>query len=187
MIVIILDKNLREIETFKGYVENGIFHYKEGGLLGLGGTKKTLQLDYSKTISDGKGEKKAYYLFDGDERKQLSFGELQTLNADPNKNILSIQNYIREDQLSQYAEEEMLKKPFSVKDLLEWLAIIALAVIILATYFASSITINHLQQVIQPLNQTLQQNTQLIHILLNQSIQNRELAYKILNSTGSVP
>ena len=168
MRVFILDKNFRKIDEWEGTISNGVFTYEVGGFniplmnKKLGAEKKTINMSYEDTIDVGK-EKQGYMQFNGKDYIQLTLNELSST-----KN-LSIQDWISAYSLSKLQEEQMLKKPFSLFDIAQYLLIIAVIASVAIFYFATSNLIGVLQHTLQPFNLSIQQNAQLIKILINQT------------------
>ena len=186
MIIKILDKNLRLIDTKKGYFSNGVFKYNEGGIFGMFGEEKTYKVRYEDTIDEGK-QKLAYVQFDGKNSNQLKLTDIykavEIKSADGKvKETISLQDYINQYKLSQYAKKAMLEKPFDLKDIIQFLIIAVLVIVAVTFYFGMQNLIHQLQATIAPLNATTAQNAAQFKLLQNDTVHietlyNASLAY----------
>lgn len=180
MQVIILDKNLRQINKYDGEVRNGVFFYKTGGVFGIGAVEKKLMIDYESAIDEGK-TKKVYLIFDGKHYTQLNFIQLY----DKEKGKIHINDYLREYKLGEYAIDNMIDKPFDLSQLLPTIIAIIALISVIVLYFVSKnvqsvATINY-----QTYTATQQQQLAIDHYLANQSALDARLLNATIQALGS--
>lgn len=173
---IIQAPNGRYIDTFKGYVEDGVYKYKESGLFGLGGVEKTLPFDYTLLIEIDKKSKVAIFEKRGNEYKQLGINDL-TQN-----DVNRVADYITVFKIAELQKDKMLTKPFDLKEIINFLLIIVTIVLLVLTYYNVSSARSYSTNLYAPVNKTLSITGKLCTIAFNQSakdieIQNRTILY----------
>jgi hypothetical protein len=151
LIAKILDLKNSLIDTFNGKFQNGVFRYQIGGwnlwFIGRkGGIWKDLPFDINKCIYEGKG-KIAYYRFDGKNYKQLSFEEMKVL--------FNPTDLIRDFEIGELHKQLMLPKPFSLKDIINFIMIIMTIAVVVAVIYVLQHVETVLTLVYAPLNKTM--------------------------------
>lgn len=159
MKVIVLDKNLRKLREHNGEMKNGVFCYKEGGILGFFGKDKSMPLDYEHTIDIGNG-KQGMVWFDGKDYHQIPLNK-EKLNKE------SINDYEREFKITELALDSQVQAPIGLKEIVGGLTMLGLIIAVFAFTNSAGTVVNHLNQTIKPFIIQQQQNTILIHYLEN--------------------
>lgn len=170
MKAIVLDNLFRYKEEFNGRNVKGVFKYKENPWA-FWKKEKELEFDYDKIIPF-KNEKIAIYQFDGKDYRQMSLSEMP-------KDQSSFIDYVNNFKIMELHKQLGLKKPFSLKDLVEILFFILALVIIVSIYFVYHNAIVNLNNTVKPFSNISAENIKLQEENYNLTQQN----IKIFNAT----
>lgn len=183
MKAIIKDKNMRDIETLSGYFKNGTFYYKIGGLnlgfIKLFATTETLPFDPEDSFNIGK-ETYGIYKFDGKNYIQVSWQE--------KPGEANVADYVNAFKLAELEKQLILKRPFDLKDIIQFLLIILLIIVTIANYYAGQglwKTANS-SVAIQALNKTSNLNIKVCTYVLNQTKEQTALYNATLHYYGVI-
>lgn len=162
----------------------GVYKYKENGLFGFGGIEEQLKFDYSLLIEIDKKNKVAVYEYDGHTYKQIGIKDLP-LGASGDA------DYITTFKIAELEKNIMLKKPFDLKDLLNFLLIIATLFLLILVYFLAQNVGTTAKTLYQPVNKTIALTQKICTLEYNQSVRefqldNATLAY-LERVTGATP
>ena len=166
----IYDLSMRYLYSFTGTYSEGVFKYKEGGLLGIGAETKNLNCDYAKLIED-KNEKVAYYIYDGKNYTQVTLSSMNEKSTSEK----DMKDYLTYTEITQMRKAQALTKPFDLKQIIEILWFVLLTVTMITMYFFLQGELHGLATVYAPANATANQNAVLIHILLNKTAQEQNM------------
>jgi hypothetical protein len=147
---VIKDRNGTTINEFKGVYNKGAFVYKTGGFIfGLGAEEHRIQCDVElgEKIS---GEIVVAFKFEGDRYTQIpvSIGRVNTKTSWVADCILHFKN-------AELQKNLVLQQAKGNEEIMKWLAIFALGVMVLASYFMMSNTYNQATIYFTKLNTTV--------------------------------
>ena len=138
-----------------------MFYYKEGGIIGIGATEKTIPIipddsNYEPYGIRGEMERTVEYTWDGKNyiqrhvKRGLTLYEKQINTLDGKEVInyipvatakvvegaMSIADYISTNTISDLLKDKTMQKPLSWKDIAKFLEILLLIALVIATYYA---------------------------------------------------
>ena len=158
----IYDNLYRPLKIISGTFKDGRFEYKANDIMGFFGTTEIIVCDYSLTADIGK-DKYAFYRFDGNDYIQLKFSEIKD-HVDA-----SLSNYSKDKKISELSRNNLYKRPLQLIEIIIIILMVMAVISFVLVYYSYQNLYNMWKNEQAPLNASINQNTQLIHIELNQT------------------
>lgn len=170
MIIKVLDMQNNVIEQHDGVMDNGGFHYKDGGFpipftkIRFFAKDKILDIKWENSIIEGK-TKINYVKFDGKDYIPLILHHAKY--EQPNH---SIQDYLNLNRQAEQAENETLAKPLGLQQILSIIMVIACVLTVGFLYYTSNNLYSEWVNAVKPFNQSInQQGTLISYIIKSQN------------------